>query len=192
MVHTCSLFICSASPPSLRRLVSAPTSHRWILIAPANFFWRFPPKGGWHLLWYSQLLCLHCLAVLSQFYVSELMGVGLHIAPPQLSKEHGWRQTERFSDSLQENAFWKGHSSFYMASTWIGLCFMHVVAILLYSEYLLEIPSGSFLALRVPRKQLQLDRFATQKAKLNSYEIIIFKINCQYSEINSSSSFFNK
>lgn len=87
MVHTCSLFICSPSPPSLRQLVSAPTSHRWILIAPANFFWRFPPKGGWHLLWYSQLLCLHCLAVLSQFYVSELMGVGLHIAPPQLSKE---------------------------------------------------------------------------------------------------------
>lgn len=125
MVHTCSLFICSASPPSLRRLVSAPTSHRWILIAPANFSWGFPPKGGWHLLWYSQLLCLHCLAVLSQFYVSELMGVGLHIAPPQLSKEHGWRRTERFSDSLQENAFWKGHSSFYMASTWIGLCFMH-------------------------------------------------------------------
>jgi len=60
-----------------------------------------------------------------------------------------------------------------------------VVAILLYFEYHLEIPSGSFLVLRVPMQQHQLDRFATQKAKVNNYEIIICKPNCQNSEIEA-------
>lgn len=65
-VHACSLFICSPSP---RRLVSAPVSHRWIFLHQQT--WRLPPKGVWHLPRYSQLFCLHWLAVLSQFYISE-------------------------------------------------------------------------------------------------------------------------
>lgn len=124
-------------------------------------------------------LCFHNSTFLSSWWDR------LHIAPLQLSKEHGWRRTKRFSYSWAGKHILKRAQlllhGFYQDLT--SLYAHTVVAILLYFEYHLEIPSGSFLVLRVPMQQHQLDRFATQKAKVNNYEIIICKPNCQNSEI---------
>lgn len=138
-VHACSLFIYSPSP---RRLVSAPVSHRWIFLHQQTWFEDCPQKGCdifpdiLSYFVFIDWLCFHNSTFLSSWWDR------LHIAPLQLSKEHGWRRTKRFSYSWAGKHILKRAQlllhGFYQDLT--SLYAHTVVAILLYFEYHLEIP----------------------------------------------------